>query len=126
MYNTTFLCTYKLHDDEEDQDTLYRHEYLCAFNLKDYDSDVIVSTIDTIYEKIKDDKDFIEIAESHYSFDSKKKNHELILQFLFSFHSFHLFHACLVYFLRDDKDDAVLYEMFIKNKKSLIEEITKK
>ena len=55
-----------------------------------------------------------------------KKNHEIILQFLFSFHSFHFFHACLVYLLRDDKDDAVLYEMFIKNKKSLIEEITKK
>lgn len=126
MYNTTFLCTYKLHDDEEDQDTLYRHEYLCAFNLKEYNPDVIFSTVETIYEKIKDDKDFIEIAESHYSFDNKNKNYEFILQFLFSFHTFHLFHACLVYLLRDDKDDTKLYEMFIKNKKSLIDEITKK
>jgi hypothetical protein len=129
MYNITFLCTYKLHDDEEDQDTLYRHEYLYAFGLKEYESDVIVATIDTIYEKIKDNKDFIEIAESHYNFKSENKNHETILQFLFSFHTFHLFHACLVYFLRDDKDDkddAVLYNEFIKNKKSLIDEITKK
>ena len=56
MYNTTFLCTYKLHDDEEDQDTLYRHEYLYAFGLKEYDSDTIVRTVDNIYQKIKDNK----------------------------------------------------------------------
>ena len=82
MYNTTFLCTYKLHDDEEDQDTLYRHEYLYAFGLKEYDSDVVVATIDTIYKKIKDNKDFIEIAEIHYHFSKEKQNHENILQFL--------------------------------------------
>ena len=126
MYNTTFLCTYKLHDDEEDQDTLYRHEYLYAFGLKDYDSDIIVATIDTIYEKIKDNKDYIEIAESHYNFNKEKQNHENILQFLFSFHTFYLFHTCLIYFLRDDKSDTILYNEFIKNKKLLIDELTRK
>lgn len=130
MYNATFLCTYKLHDDEDDQDTLYRHEYLYAFGLKEYDSDIVVATIDTIYEKIKYNKDFIEIVESHDRFDSEKKNHETILQFLFSFHTFHLFHACLIYFLRDDKDDkddkdnTMLYNEFIKSKKLLIDELT--
>jgi hypothetical protein len=99
---------------------------LYAFGLKEYDSDVIVATIDNIYEKIKDNKDFIEIAESHYNYRSENKNHETILQFLFSFHTFNLFHACLVYFLRDDESDTVLYNEFIKNKKLLIDEITKK
>ena len=75
MYNTTFLCTYKLHDDEEDQDTLYRHEYLYAFGLKEYDSDAIVVTLDNIYQKLKDNKDFIEIIESHYYFNRENKNH---------------------------------------------------
>ena len=126
MYNTTFLCTYKLHDDEEDQDTLYRHEYLYAFGLKEYDSDVVVATIDTIYEKIKDNKDFIEIAETHYHFSKEKQNHENILQFLFSFHTFNLFHECLIYFLRDDKNDTILYNEFIKSKKLLIDELTRK
>lgn len=126
MYNTTFLCTYKLHDDEDDQDTLYRHEYLYAFGLKEYDSDVIVETLDNIYQKLKDNKDFIEIAESHYHFNSENKNYEIILQFLFSFHTFDLFHTCLTYLLRDNNSDTILDDTFIKNKKLLIDNITKK
>ena len=126
MYNTTFLCTYKLHDDEDDQDTLYRHEYLYAFCLKEYESDKIISTLDNIYQKLRDNKDFIEIVESHYHFNRENKNHEVILQFLFSFHTFDLFHTCLTYLLRDDKNDTIFYDEFIKNKKLLIEEIKSK
>jgi hypothetical protein len=126
MYNTTFLCTYKLHDDEDDQDTLYRHEYLYAFGLKEYDSEIIVATLYTLYNKLKDNKEFIEIVESHCQFSSENNNHETILQFLFSFHTFDLFHACLVYLMRDDIYDTVLYDNFIKHKKLLIDELTKK
>ena len=126
MYNTTFLCTYKLHDDEDDQDTLYRHEYLYAFGLKEYDSDAIVATLDTLYQKLKDSNDFIEIVESHYYFNRENKNYEVILQFLFSFHTFDLFHTCLTYLLRDDKNETILDDEFIKNKKLLIDNITKK
>ena len=123
MYNTTFLCTYKLHDDEDDQDTLYRHEYLYAFGLKEYDSDKIISTLDNIYQKLRDNKDFIEIVESHYHFSHENKNHEVVLQFLFSFHTFDLFHNCLTHLLRDDKNETILDDEYIKNKKLLIEEI---
>jgi hypothetical protein len=129
MYNTTFLCTYKLHDDEEDQDTLYRHEYLYAFGLKEYDSDAIITLLHDIYEKLKDNKHFIQIAESHYYFSKENKNHELILQFLFSFHTFDLFHKCLVYLLEENNNDnnsSLDNEEFLKNKKILIDEITKK
>ena len=126
MYNTTFLCTYKLHDDEDDQDTLYRHEYLYAFGLKEYDSDIIVATLDNIYQKLRDNNDFISIIESHYHFNDENKNHEVILQFLFSFHTFDLFHACLTYLLRDNNSDTTLDDEFIKNKKLLIEEIKSK
>jgi len=126
MYNTTFLCTYKLHDDEDDQDTLYRHEYLYAFGLKEYDSEVIVTTLDNIYQKLRDNNNFIEIVESHYHFNGENKNHEVILQFLFSFHTFDLFHACLTYLLRDNNSDTTLYDEFIKNKKLLIEEMKNK
>jgi len=126
MYNTTFLCTYKLHDDEDDQDTLYRHEYLYAFGLKEYDSDIIVATLDNIYQKLRDNNDFIEIVESHYRFNGENKNHEVILQFLFSFHTFDLFHACLTYLLRDNNSDTTIDDEFIKNKKLLIEEIKSK
>jgi hypothetical protein len=126
MYNTTFLCTYKLHDDEDDQDTLYRHEYLYAFGLKEYDSDRIMETLENLYKKLKDNNHFIEIIESHYYFDKNVNNCEVILQFLFSFHTFDIFHKCLVYLLRDDKANVDDHEEFLKNKKILIDEITKK
>jgi hypothetical protein len=126
MYNTTFLCTYKLHDDEDDQDTLYRHEYLYAFGIKEYDSDAITTVLHDIYEKLKDNKDFIEIAESHYYFSHENKNYELILQFLFSFHTFDIFHKCLIYLLQDDKTNMADKEEFLKTKKYLMDEITKR
>jgi hypothetical protein len=126
MYNTTFLCTYKLHDDEDDQDTLYRHEYLYAFGLKEYDSDRITETLEKLYNNLKENNHFIEITESHYYFDKNVNNHEVILQFLFSFHTFDIFHKCLVYLLRDDNANAADQEEFLKTKKILMNEITKK
>ena len=135
MYNTTFLCTYKLHDDEDDQDTIYRHEYLYAFGLKEYDSDKIMETLEYIYEKLKINADFIEILESHYQYmsNNNNKNHEIVLQFLFSFHTFYLFHHCLTHLLSDDiscgeyaDENNKSRENFIKNKKILIDEISKK
>ena len=135
MYNASFLCTYKLHDDDDHQDTLYRHEYLYAFGLTEYDSDKIMKTLEYIYNKLKDNTDFIEIVESHSHFRSdNNNNYEIVLQFLFSFHTFNLFHACLTYLLSDDNmsdcGDADMYNMlretFIKNKKLLIDEISKK
>jgi len=136
MYNTAFLCTYKLHDDNDHQDTLYRHEYLYAFGLTEYDSDKIMETLEYIYNKLKDNTDFIEIVESHPHFrnENNNKNYEIVLQILFSFHTFNLFHACLTYLLSNDNTrdctDAdmytIIHEMFIKNKKLLIDEISKK
>lgn len=136
MYNTAFLCTYKLHDDDDHQDTLYRHEYLYAFGLTEYDSDKIMETLEYIYNKLKDNADFIEIVESHSHFrnENNNKNYEIVLQFLFSFHTFNLFHACLTYLLSNDNTrdctDAdmymIIHETFIKNKKLLIDEISKK
>jgi len=132
MYNINFLCTYKLHEDEDDQDTLYRHEYLYAFGLTDYDSDKIMKTLEYIYSKLKDNVDFIEIVESHFHFkndNTNNKNHEIVLQFLFSFHTFNLFHACLTYILSDDnssRNDTQIYEKFVTNKKLLIDMISKK
>jgi len=136
MYNTEFLCTYRLHNDDEYQDTMYRHEYLYAFGLTSYDSDKIMETLEYIYNKLKDNADFIEILESHLHFinENNNKNHEIVLQFLFSFHTFNLFHACLTYLLSQDNtgylDDpekySIIRETFMNNKKLLIDEISKK
>ena len=101
MYNTHFMCTYKMHDpcDEETQDIIYRYDYLSAFGLKEYDSDVIMKTLEEVYEKLKCDKDFVEILEAHPRFVHDKKNYEFVMQLMFSFDTFDLFHSCLVYLL---------------------------
>jgi hypothetical protein len=101
MYNTHFLCTYKMHDadDEETQDTIYRYDYLSAFGIKEYDSDVIMKTLEEVYEILKRNKDFIEILQAHPRFVAEKKNYEFVMQLMFSFDTFDLFHSCLIYLL---------------------------
>ena len=90
-----------MHDpsDEETQDVIYRYDYLSAFGLKEYDSDVIMKTLEEVYEILKSDKDFVKILESHPRFVAEKKNYEFVMQLMFSFDTLDLFHSCLVYLL---------------------------
>lgn len=90
-----------MHDakDEETQDIIYRYDYLSAFGLKEYDSDIIMKTLEDTYEKLKSDKDLVEILEAHPRFVVEKKNYEFVMQLMFSFDTFDLFHSCLVYLL---------------------------
>jgi len=86
-------------DDEETQDTIYRYDYLSAFGIKEYDSDVIMKTLEEVYEILKRNKDFIEILQAHPRFVAEKKNYEFVMQLMFSFDTFDLFHSCLIYLL---------------------------
>jgi hypothetical protein len=90
-----------MHDpsDEETQDIIYRYDYLSAFSLKEYNSDVIMKTLEEVYEKLKCDKDLVEILEAHPRFVAEKKNYEFVMQLMFSFDTFDLFHSCLIYLL---------------------------
>ena len=90
-----------MHDpsDEETQDIIYRYDYLSAFGLTEYDSDVIMKTLEEVYGILKSDKDFVEILEAHPRFVVEKKNYEFVMQLMFSFDTFDLFHNCLVYLL---------------------------
>jgi hypothetical protein len=108
-----------MHDpsDEETQDIIYRYDYLSAFGLKEYDSDVIMKTLEEVYEKLKCDKDFVEILESHPRFVADKKNYEFVMQLMFSFDTFDLFHSCLVYLLYKHRLDESnpIKNLFKKN-----------
>ena len=136
MYNTHFICTYKMHDvnDEETQDVIYRFDYLSAFGLKEYDSDVIMKTLEEVYEKLKCDKDFVEILEAHPRFVAEKKNYEFVMQLMFSFDTFNLFHNCLVYLLYKYRpipdtiesftsENLYSYFTFTETKNKLIEQL---
>ena len=98
-------------DDEETQDTIYRYDYLSAFGIKEYDSDVIMKTLEEVYEILKRNKDFIEILQAHPRFVAEKKNYEFVMQLMFSFDTFDLFHSWLVYLLYkyrvDEQDKSI-------------------
>lgn len=61
MYNTDFVCTYKQHDDE-DQDDIYRIQLLQVYNLHTWDDTVINNTITSIFNKYIDNLDMKEIV----------------------------------------------------------------
>jgi hypothetical protein len=110
-----------MHDanDEETQDIIYRYDYLSAFGLKEYDSDVIMKTLEEVYEILKSDKDFVKILEAHPRFVVEKKNYEFVMQLMFSFDTFDLFHSCLVYLLYKHRlDDESKDESKDHNKNS--------
>ena len=108
-----------MHDakDEETQDIIYRYDYLSAFGLKEYDSDIIMKTLEQVYEILKNDKDFVEILEAHPRFVHEKKNYEFVMQLMFSFDTFDLFHSCLVYLLYKHRLDESnpIKNLFKKN-----------
>lgn len=124
MYNTDFICTYKLHDDEN-QDDMYRIDYLNAFGLKEFEGEKIMEIVELLYNKYKNNNDLKEILEKHHYFYIEPKNntpnYEIIFQSLFSFDTFDIFHKCLIKLNNneaiDNETKNQLYKIYNKNKK---------
>jgi hypothetical protein len=76
-----------------------------------------MKTLEEVYEKLKCDKDFVEILEAHPRFVHNKKNYEFVMQLMFSFDTFDLFHSCLVYLLYKHRLDESnpIKNLFKKN-----------
>lgn len=51
MYQTDFICTYKL-IEEEYKDDLYRFQLLQAFDLADWDAEIIHNICEELYESL--------------------------------------------------------------------------
>lgn len=52
-YNSTFVCTYQLHDDDDKND-IYRTQLLQAFNMDEYNDDIINKNIEKLYYFFKE------------------------------------------------------------------------
>ena len=124
MYNTRFICTYNLHDDDEIQDEMYRIDFLNAFELKEYNDKVIMEITENTYNKLENNIEFKQLLENHHYFyinsETKIPNYEFVFQNLFAFDTFYLFHKCLIQLLNNksiDQDIKIkLYDIFNKNK----------
>jgi hypothetical protein len=123
MYQADFICTYKLMDDEYDQEQLYRIQLLQAFDLKEWDDDKINPTIEELYasfcnnnefkeifKKARDNKNIMEMLDLlKLSGEENLEENDIIFKLLFKFEYFDLFHRCIVdYLLNHTIGDVVV------------------
>lgn len=115
MYQTDFICTYKLMD-EEFTDDLYKIQLLQAFNLEKWDDTIITNRSfelyallmksDTLFrdiiEKAKKNSDITNIYDSVIDKDGKDDD-KIIFALLFTYDYFDLFHKCICDYMRNGK-----------------------
>ena len=101
MYNTDFVCTYKQHEEEE-QDDMYRIQLLQVYSLDTWNDTVINNTTASIFNKYIDNLDMKEILNKASDSD-KLSNIKLyigdddltIFTGLFQYELFNLIHLCI-------------------------------
>ena len=100
-YNYDLVPTYKMIEDPDDQDTLFRIQFLQAFGINDgeYRPEIVSAVIDDLYERFRENTGIREILEAHPLYQAKTTgedgNIEMIFCMMFSFQLFDLFHTCL-------------------------------
>ena len=112
MYQADFICTYKLMDDDSDQDQMYRIQLLQAFDLNEWNDAVIDTTITELYAKLSDLPIFKEIfkkaRENRYIMEmldllrlngEENLDDDIIFHLLFKYEFFDLLHRCIVDYL---------------------------
>lgn len=118
MYNYSFYCSYlDASANEHKQDTIYRQEILKAFNLMIYDHEKMMETIDSLYNKHKENTQIEEILKTlkennKYSF--LFNNFKDLFTLLFSFEYFYYFHSCIAELEQSNSISDIIYEKFIK------------
>ena len=112
-YNTSLVTTYQDNMADETSDTQYRKELLEAFNLEEFDLDIINQRIETLYTSI----------EKTESFQSKMRemagmflSEDDVMGFMicFSYHSFYIIHRIIVKYLEENVLDETLLDDIMK------------
>lgn len=118
-YQYDIVPTYKMIEDADDQDTLFRLQFLQAFGITDseYHPEIVSAIISDLYERYNRVPGIREIIEAHPLYNApgaipdsppdspsprgrhhitpEADNGEMIFCMMFSFHLFDLFHKCL-------------------------------
>ena len=73
MYDSEFICTYKMMNNEEDQEHLYKIQLLQAFNLEEWNDEVINDTMVELFNLMKLDENLYKILLSLSKVESLQK-----------------------------------------------------
>jgi len=112
MYQSNFICTYKLMSDISYQDELYRIQLLQAFDLEQWNDDKIHEIIQNLYLLMKDTiemKQIFKKAKHNNNINSLLNNFNtndndielIIFTILFNFSTFDLIHRVIIDFLKN-------------------------
>jgi len=111
VYQTDFLCTYKMIDNEY-TDYLYRIQLMQAFNMKTWNDNVVNNVCSKLYERLinneifrdivekasntKDIKEIYEFINSTENIDDNVEKQKIIFSLLFKYEYFDLIHRCII------------------------------
>ena len=112
-YDSGFLCTYKLHTDDDDRNLCYQLQLLQALNIDSYDSIILTSNIDKIGLFLQNNTELEAILlllkekykDTNIAYMIDEHNSSTLFQLLFSYDYFDIFHKCLCKYINDKKDD---------------------
>ena len=112
-YDCEFLCTYKLHSDDDDRNLCYQLQLLQALKITNYDPTLLTTHIDKIgfflQNKIELEAILLLLKEKYkdtnISFLIDKHNKCALFQLLFSYEYFDIFHKCLCKYVNDKKNN---------------------
>jgi hypothetical protein len=111
-YQADFICTYKFMENEEDQEQLYRIQLLQAFDLNEWNDEIINAKMEELYQtvanefktifiKARENKNINQIL-SIFKLNGEMEDNDIIFKALFNYDYFDLIHRCLVdYFLNN-------------------------
>ena len=101
MYNYNFLCTYKFHE-HDDQEDMYRIQLLQALNLDAWDDEKVGVVMEKLYNHVKSHEDIQKIIEKAKTSNQLKwmihisgNDNYTIFTMLFKFELFEMTHKCL-------------------------------
>ncbi len=106
------MCTYKLMTEEGEDEIglkqmLYQMQLLQAFDIGEYNDEIINNKIITLYQEIKDTS-FVKILIQQNPHTIHFEEPELIFRTLFSYDYFDLFHKCLYYYSKNEPVDHLI------------------
>ena len=107
-YDCEFLCTYKLHTDDDDQNLCYQIQLLQALKITNYDSMILATHIDKIGFFLQNNSELEAIL---ILLKEKYKDTNIafmidanaLFQLLFSYDYFDVFHKCLCKYISEKK-----------------------
>lgn len=117
MYFTDFLCTYQIHNEDEDEDIqedIYRCQLLQSFGLEEWDDDIINNETTVLYNKMKDIPQMVLVFEKIKSQEVYQifitflgDDNYTLFKLLFKFELFYATHAILCYYLARGENEIV-------------------